>query len=77
MIKFAIAFLVGVLILTVFEELPNWKWIIAIFPILFSGLVIQRSVVAVGIIVGFLWALAHAHIKLHPGLDKNSVTITQ
>ena len=77
MIKFAIAFLVGVLILTVFEELPNWKWIIAIFPILFLGLVIPRSVVVVGIIVGFLWALAHAHIKLHPGFDKNSDTITQ
>ncbi len=71
MLKVAVAFLLGVTILTVFTTLPHWYWAIGIVPTVLIGLKYPRSVLLVSLLLGFFCALAHAHLNLHPGLNKS------
>jgi len=71
MLKVAVAFLLGVLSLTVFESLPHGYWALGILPAILIGFNYPRSILLVGLLAGFLWALAHAHVKLYPELDKS------
>ncbi len=68
MIKFSLAFLLGILILTTFESLPHWQWALCLVPIIFFVIRFPRYALWAGLLTGFLWALAHAHYKLHPSL---------
>ena len=64
MVKFSLAFLLGIVILTMFESLPHWQWIFALVPVSLVGIKFPRSIVIVGVVLGFLWALGHAYLKL-------------
>ena len=54
-----------------FESLPHWQWIFALVPVSLVGIKFPRSIVIVGVVLGFLWALGHAYLKLYPALDKS------
>ena len=69
--KFSLAFLLGIVILTMFESLPNWQWTFALVPTVAFTMKYPRSIVITGIIIGALWALIHANIKLYPALDRD------
>lgn len=71
MIKFALAFLLGIVILTRFESLPHWHWVFALLPVILAGMKFPRGILFVGLALGFLWALGHAYLKLYPALDKS------
>ncbi len=70
MIRFILAFLLGVIILTMFKSLPHWQWIFGIVPAVLVGVRFPRCIVFVGLVSGFLWALCHAYLKLYPTLDE-------
>lgn len=71
MIKFSLVFLLGIVILTMFESLPHWLWIFGIIPAVLAGIKLPRSIILAGLVLGFLWALCHAYLKLYPALDKS------
>ena len=71
MFKVAIAFLLGVCILTVFASLPHWYWIFAIVPAVIIGIKYPRSILLVCVLLGFFWALLHAYLNLYPELDRS------
>ncbi len=71
MFKVAIAFTLGVCILTVFASLPHWYWIFSIVPVVLIGLKYPRSNLIVSFMLGFIWALLHAYLNLNPELDKS------
>ncbi len=71
MIKFSIAFLLGVVILTMFETLPHWQWIFGLLPAIGLAFKFPRVVVLAGIAIGFLWGIGHAYLKLYPELDRS------
>jgi len=71
MIKFALAFLLGIVILTRLESLPHWHWVFALLPVILVGMKFPRGILFVGLALGFLWALGHAYLKLYPALDKS------
>ena len=71
MLKVAIAFLLGVTILTVFSTLPHWYWAIGIIPAVLIGLKYPRSILLVSLLFGFFWALVQAHWHIHSKLDKS------
>ncbi len=71
MIKFSLVFLLGIIILTMFESLPHWQWIVGIIPAVLVGIKFPRSILLVGLVLGFLWALCQAYLKLYPALDKS------
>lgn len=71
MIKFALAFLLGIVILARFESLPHWHWVFALLPVILVGMKFPRGILFVGLALGFLWALGHAYLKLYPALDKS------
>ncbi len=71
MIKFALAFLLGVIILTMFDSLPQWQWIFGLIPAVLVSIKFPRSALLMTLVLGFLWALGHAYLKLYPSLDKS------
>ena len=71
MFKVAIAFTLGICILTVFATLPHWYWIFCIVPIVVIGFKYPRCILVVSLLLGFLWALLHAYLNLYPQLDKS------
>jgi len=71
MVKLAVAFTLGVSILTVFVELPHWYWIFSIIPAVLIGLKYPRSIFVMSLWAGFLWALLHAYFKVLPELDES------
>ncbi|MGH1537947.1 MAG: ComEC/Rec2 family competence protein, partial [Gammaproteobacteria bacterium] len=71
MFKVAVAFTLGICILTVFATLPHWYWIFSIVPTVLIGLKYPRSILMVSLLLGFLWGLVHAYLNLYPELDKS------
>lgn len=75
MVKFALAFLSGIVILTMFRSLPHWGWIlvlVAVIPIMIPIVIkYPRGIILAGLAAGFLWALFHAWLKLYPALDRS------
>ena len=71
MTGFSIAFLLGIVILTMFEALPNWQWVFGLLPVILIAIKWSRSIFVMGLVIGVLWALFHAYIKLYPSLDRN------
>ena len=71
MFKLAIAFLLGISSLTVFASLPHWYWIFGILPTIIIAIKFPRSILIASFLLGFLWALTHAYLKLYPVLDKS------
>jgi len=71
MFRVAIAFLLGVCILTVFSNLPHWYWAIGILPTVLIGFKYPRYIFAVCLLLGFFWALISAYINMYPELDKS------
>ena len=71
MLKAAVAFLVGVLSLTVFGTLPHWYWCLVVIPAAIILLKFPRSYLLIIVLLGFLWALANAHLNLYPELEKS------
>ncbi len=71
MFKVAIAFTLGICILTVFATLPHWYWAFAIVPIVLIGLKYPRCIFGVYLMLGFFWALLHAYLNLYPQLEKS------
>ncbi len=71
MIRFSLAFLFGILILTTFRDLPHWLWAVCVIPAVCFAIKFPRYIVLLGIIIGFLWALGHAYLRLYPELDRS------
>lgn len=71
MLKVAIAFLIGVLSLTVFATLPHWYWCFAILPVVIITFKFPQIYLLSIAVLGIFWALVHAHLTLYPGLDKS------
>ncbi len=71
MFKVAVAFLLGVVSLTVFQALPHWYWCFAIIPAILMLIKYPPSLLVVAVTSGFLWALAHGYMSLYPALDKS------
>ena len=71
MLKFAIAFLLGILILTVFDSLPHVYWVFGIVPAVLISLKYPSTKTVLCLLFGFLWALVHGHLNLYPELDKS------
>ena len=71
MLKVAIAFLIGVLSLTVFSTLPHWYWCLAILPIVIIQFKFPHGYFLTVLFSGFIWALVHAHLTLYPELDQS------
>ena len=61
----------GIVILTTFGDLPHWLWAVCAIPVVWSAIKFPRYIVLAGIILGFLWALGHAHLRLYPELDRS------
>ena len=70
MLKIAIAFLLGILILTMFDSLPHAYWVFGIVPAVLIYLKYPNSKPVLCLLFGFLWALVHGHLNLYPELDK-------
>ncbi len=71
MLKIAAAFLLGVVILTVFTALPHIYWAIGIVPAILIFFRYSRLKWILCLPLGFFWALVHAHLNLYPELDKS------
>ena len=71
MLKIAIAFLLGILILTVFNSLPHVYWVFGIVPAVLISLMYPCIKTLLCLLFGFLWALVHGHLSLYPELDKS------
>ncbi|MEM7400874.1 MAG: DNA internalization-related competence protein ComEC/Rec2 [Pseudomonadota bacterium] len=70
MLKVAVAFLIGVLSLTVFAMLPHWYWCLVMLPAVIILHKFPQCNLFMFALLGFLWALAHAHHSLYPSLEK-------
>ncbi len=71
MLKAATAFLLGVVILTVFTTLPHVYWAIGFVPVIIIYYKYPSFKWALCLPLGFFWALLHAYINLYPELDKS------
>ena len=71
MFKVAAAFLLGVVILTVFTTLPHVYWAIGILPVILIFSKYPSFKWMLGLPLGFFWALVFAHLNLYPELDKS------
>lgn len=69
MIKIALAFLLGITILTMFQSLPHWLWALLAVPAVLVVIKYPRFLLFACLIIGFSWALVQATLKLHPGLE--------
>jgi len=66
MIKSALAFLLGIVILTRFESLPHWHWVFALLPVILVGMKFPRGILFVGLALGFFMGTGSCLFKIVP-----------
>ena len=63
--------MLGISILTMFQSLPHWLWVLLAVPAVLVVFKYPRFILICSVIIGFSWALLQANVKLSPGIEKS------